>query len=165
MPTNDIILELTILRDKWLDNASHLDKTIQLIKVNEGLNGVNGHSKTPLPQISIRKPERAATVIKKGAIPNFSSMGINDRIIAIIKHENRFLFRTEIEEIAVQLGKPFKNMIASSLSAIRREGNEGLTLYKIEHNAAVWGYQTWLNEDGSIKPEYAFIPKNEEVMA
>ena len=165
MVTNDTIAELSRLRDELLENARHLEKTIQLLKGSQGLNGVNGVHKPPTVPAATQGSERTGTTIKKGAIPGFNTMGIDERIIAIIKHEGRFLYRTEIEAIAKDLGKPFKNIIASSLSAIKKKEEEGITMYKIEHNLTVWGYQTWLNEDLSIKPEHMYLPKKEDVMA
>lgn len=80
---------------------------------------------------------------------------ITDTILSILDNKNRFLLRSEIEEEAIAMGKPFKTGIASYLSALKREGKHEITMIQLGHNENVWGYERWLDADGGILPDHA----------
>ena len=88
---------------------------------------------------------------------------VNDKLILILRGENRFLHSREI--VSTYISRyPEKvddrdrlaRQLSAMLSIMRREGK--IVNWQIGNSLkyTFWGFKEWLNEDGNIKPAYMY---------
>ena len=150
METNTIIEALIRVQEDLLNKYKSVTSTIDILTAN------NGFIYTVEAKATRTPGSMAQGDLKKN---NFYSNPdtVDNRILSILKEENKFLQRREIEDIAEKkLGKPFKTSIASSLSSIKKKENSNLCLININNNNSVWGFKEWLDENGQIKPDHLY---------
>ncbi len=88
---------------------------------------------------------------------------VNDKLILILRGENRFLHSREI--VSTYISRYPENVddrdrlarqLSAMLSIMRREGK--IVNWQIGNSLkyTFWGFKEWLNEDGNIKPAYMY---------
>jgi hypothetical protein len=85
------------------------------------------------------------------------------KILFILKAENRFLHVREISRIVQQLEDEVSvtaviKKISPALSILKRLPDSPLVSIEVAHSHfnTFWGLNTWLSEDGSIKPDFMY---------
>lgn len=91
----------------------------------------------------------------------FSVKSKRQKVIAILKAENRFLHKRQIVEIVRSLepksvSDEEADSIASAVYALKNA--DLITSYSVEGSNinTFWGSKQWLDADGAIKPEYKY---------
>jgi len=144
----EIISSLEKERDEYQAKVQTLTETIDNLKAlffeysGNGSNGIN---------------------LKEKYKEYFSAKSKRQKIIAILKTENRFLHKRQIVEIVRSLEpKSVSDVDVDSLaSAVYALKNAGLIISKSDGDGnsnvnTFWGSKLWLNPDESIKPEHRY---------
>ncbi len=92
-----------------------------------------------------------------------AALPTRSKILFIIKAENRFLHVREIARIVQQLEDEVSlaaviKKISPALSILKRIPGSPLVSIEVDHSHfnTFWGYNNWLNEDGSIKAGFTY---------
>jgi hypothetical protein len=149
-------------------------KHAELLKQAEAIAVVlSMYKRTPAPKpvaIAVQLPlmqEKKLVEDKKIELPKKvnefvlgGSATVLEKILAIIKHEGRFLYRKEIIDLAVKHNRPFTGAITSALSQANSNLQSELALYMYQRNAGVWGLKSWIT-NGQIIAGRKYIENNE----
>jgi hypothetical protein len=149
-------------------------KQAELLKQAEAIALVlSMYKRTPAPRplaVAVQLPliqDKKVVEDKKNELPkkgnDFYLAGnatVLEKILEIIKHECRFLYRKEIIDLAQKYNRPFTGAITSALSQANSNLQSELALYMYQRNAGVWGLKSWI-ADGQIIAGRKYIESNE----
>ena len=160
-----------ILRGSVLGSSSKILSPISALVNAPERTGKRGRPrKYPLPDENAPVQEkrgrgrpRLDSYSERPAAQKGKKLTLGDKLLLIIRGENRFLHNREITDTYVSR-YPEKGedrdrtarQISAMLSIMRRDGK--CVNYQIGNSLkyTFWGFQEWLNEDGNIKPAYMY---------
>lgn len=120
------------------------DKFNDIINYMEGGNTPNRSSSE---QLVIKGNSISVAAVKPQIAKRTGT--VLERVIDIIRSENKFITRTKIEEIADKSGKPFTGTIITTMSVAKDKPDNELVMVK-EGKSAVWGLSSWVDKDMNI---------------
>ncbi len=111
----------------------------------------------------VKEPSKEIVIEKKPVSKSeYKGLTTKQQIAEVVKKYGRFLYNYEItEELKAFQGEfsdeDFKRKIAGELGKIRDENKNFIKIqYGNSKIDTVWGLQSWLDEDGNIKPEHLY---------
>lgn len=160
MNTAEVIKVLQDQRDSILQKLHSLEQTIELLRQMpmNGKEGANSDNQR-YNEGSFNNP-----VVAFGKYTEYDpSSSLKNRMLAIIKAENRFLHNREIAGIAHSLEpeagdlETWVGRVSATLSSLKKS-NPNLVNIKIGTSSLnyFWGSKSWLDDKGEIKPAHLY---------
>jgi hypothetical protein len=154
MTNNNIIEELERVKEELLEKAKHIDITINTLKT------MSFNSDNKLNEKMINEKQLINKV--EGYEDFDSTMSFRNKVMFIIKKENRFVHSREISEILKKIEPTDEDLtrkVSVALSYFRQKN--AISKIKIGNSNinTFWGSDKWLDENKNPKKEHTYNEK------